>query len=235
LSAGFAYGVAKQFGHAGGIFTKGVNTGKALLKATAHALSRGAISVAQGGTFKSGFASGFASSFFSPGTSLGGDGAGGFTVRTTIAGVVGGTASEIGGGKFSNGAISGAFVHMFNAEAVKINADKANYESLKALSVEIQKVKNMNLDDFNKYVKYGFDEITTAEDFFIAKNHVLAELNIMLNQHTSIVTLYAIRTKKIWDAIVKSVGLYESKDYYIGYACTGAADNCSVSGVYYDK
>ena len=48
---------------------------------------------------------------------MGGDGAGGFTLRTTIAGVVGGTASEIGGGKFSNGAVSGAFVHMFNAEA----------------------------------------------------------------------------------------------------------------------
>ncbi len=72
----------------------------------------------QGATFKSGFASGFASSFFSPGTELGGDGAGGFTLRTTIAGVVGGTASEIGGGKFANGAVSGAFVHMFNAENI---------------------------------------------------------------------------------------------------------------------
>jgi hypothetical protein len=33
-----------------------------------------------------------------------------------MAGVVGGTASELGGGKFSNGAVTGAFVHMFNAE-----------------------------------------------------------------------------------------------------------------------
>jgi len=33
-------------------------------------------------------------------------------------GIVGGTASSIGGGKFSNGAVSGAFVHMFNAEGV---------------------------------------------------------------------------------------------------------------------
>ena len=30
--------------------------------------------------------------------------------------VVGGTASALGGGKFSNGAVSGAFVHMFNHE-----------------------------------------------------------------------------------------------------------------------
>jgi len=32
--------------------------------------------------------------------------------------IVGGTASEIGGGKFSNGAITAAFVHLYNAEGV---------------------------------------------------------------------------------------------------------------------
>ena len=117
ISAGVAFGIGEQFGHAGSIFGKNVKAGQAFIKATAHGLSRGVISMAQGGTFKSGFASGFSSSFFSPGTELGGDGAGGFTLRTTIAGVVGGTASEIGGGKFANGAVSGAFVHMFNAEA----------------------------------------------------------------------------------------------------------------------
>ena len=118
ISAGVAFGIGEQFGHAGSIFGKNVKAGQAFIKATAHGLSRGVISMAQGGTFKSGFASGFSSSFFSPGTELGGDGAGGFTLRTTIAGVVGGTASEIGGGKFANGAVSGAFVHMFNDEAV---------------------------------------------------------------------------------------------------------------------
>ena len=97
-------------------FTKGVKVTKAFGKALAHGISRGAISMAQGGTFRAGFASGFASSFFNPGTALGGDGVEGFTLRTTIAGVVGGTASELGGGKFANGAVSGAFVHMFNGE-----------------------------------------------------------------------------------------------------------------------
>ena len=33
-------------------------------------------------------------------------------------GVVGGTASALGGWKFSNGAVSGAFVHMFNGEGL---------------------------------------------------------------------------------------------------------------------
>jgi len=114
ISAGVAFGIGEGLGHAGGILSKGVSSGQAFIKAAAHGLSRGIISVAQGGTFKSGFASGFASSFFSPGTT----GKGGFLGRTSISAIVGGTASKIGGGKFSNGAVSGAFVHMFNAEGL---------------------------------------------------------------------------------------------------------------------
>ena len=41
--------------------------------------------------------------------------------------VVGGTASALGGGKFANGAMSGAFVHLFNAELkkfVSVNIDE---------------------------------------------------------------------------------------------------------------
>ena len=50
---------------------------------------------------------------------VGTKGYGGFVGRTTIMAIVGGTAAVIGGGKFANGAVSGAFVHMFNAEAMK--------------------------------------------------------------------------------------------------------------------
>ena len=38
--------------------------------------------------------------------------------RTAIAATAGGIATELGGGKFSNGARSAAFVHLFNAEAI---------------------------------------------------------------------------------------------------------------------
>ena len=88
-----------------------------MARAVAHGISRGAIAKARGQTFRSGFWSGFASSAFSPGSSMGGDKTAGFTLRTSIASVVGGTASKLGGGKFANGAVSGAFVHMFNTEA----------------------------------------------------------------------------------------------------------------------
>ena len=40
-----------------------------------------------------------------------------FTLRTTISAVVGGTAAALGGGKFANGAVSAAFVMMYNEMA----------------------------------------------------------------------------------------------------------------------
>jgi len=126
FSAGIAQGIGNGFEstfgleHGATLFSS-AKYGAQILRAASHGISRAIINMAQGGMFKSGFTSGFVASLFSPGTELGGDGTGGFTLRTTIAGVVGGTASEIGGGKFSNGAVSGAFVHMFNAEgAVKL-------------------------------------------------------------------------------------------------------------------
>jgi len=76
-----------------------------------HGLARGAIQTLQGGSFRAGFFSGFSS-----GMSVGTKGYGGFVGRTVMMGVVGGTASALGGGKFSNGAMSGAFTQMFNAE-----------------------------------------------------------------------------------------------------------------------
>jgi len=138
IGAGLAFGIGHMIGlgGAGNLFTKGVNAGKLFIKSALHGLSRGIISMAQGGTFKSGFASGFSSSFFSPGTTIGSDSlgdTGGFGLRTSIAAIVGGTASKLGGGKFSNGAVSGAFVHMFNAEQALMGkgTDWDNYKPTK--------------------------------------------------------------------------------------------------------
>jgi RHS repeat-associated protein len=124
IGAGVAFGVAEVAGHLAGVgslqahaatlIKSGLNKLTAI-KTMLHGLSRGIISKLQGGTFKAGFMSGL-SSAFDIGTKAFGYGAGGFTMRTAVMAIVGGTASALGGGKFSNGAISGAFVHMFNAE-----------------------------------------------------------------------------------------------------------------------
>jgi hypothetical protein len=90
----------------------------------AHATVGGVTSELEGGEFRHGFLSSAASngimhiggvqSFMS------GD-AGGWYVagRTAVAALIGGTAAELSGGKFSNGAWTSALQHLFNAEATK--------------------------------------------------------------------------------------------------------------------
>jgi len=81
-------------------------------RALAHGLSRAMIRVVQGGKALGGFLSGFAGSL------LGGLAKGVQNVdimtKTIMVAIAGGTASVLGGGKFANGAMSAAFVFMFN-------------------------------------------------------------------------------------------------------------------------
>jgi hypothetical protein len=116
ISAGVAQGIGTWMGHSVSFFTEG-SFGPALAKATAHGLSRGVITAAQGGKFGAGFASGFVSSGFAVGKdtfeSLKGAAV---AARTAVMAVVGGMTSQFTGGKFANGAITGAFVHLFNNE-----------------------------------------------------------------------------------------------------------------------
>jgi len=79
-------------------------------QAIKHGILRGVITANNGGKFGAGFAGGFISSAFSVATS----GYGNTYSRTAIMAVVGGTASHLTGGKFVNGAFSGAFIYLFN-------------------------------------------------------------------------------------------------------------------------
>ena len=55
----------------------------------------------------------------------------GKTARTLVAAAVGGTVSRITGGKFANGAITAAFVHLFNTEGgVLLDAKKQVFGEL---------------------------------------------------------------------------------------------------------
>ncbi|CAA6825561.1 MAG: Unknown protein [uncultured Sulfurovum sp.] len=108
-------GAANMIGHGTGVFAK-VRSYGSVAKATLHGLSRMAIAKLQYGTAKGSFLSGLAGSI------LGGYVAKNFSqahiaVKTTIAAIAaiaGGTASAIGGGKFANGAMGGAFIMLFN-------------------------------------------------------------------------------------------------------------------------
>lgn len=96
----------------GEVFATGNNLvfGKLLLKPLLHGAFQGGLSYGNGSSFASGFYAGMFSSI-----------SGGLTSNTEttfgriiIGAVAGGVGAEIGGGKFANGAVTGAFVMMFN-------------------------------------------------------------------------------------------------------------------------
>lgn len=97
-----------------------------VLHAAAHGVLGGVTNTLMGGKFKDGFISAAAGAY--AGTSgligkIAGSGVIPNTVstRTAIAGVIGGTVSEVSGGKFANGAYSAAFGHLFNTENALAN------------------------------------------------------------------------------------------------------------------
>ncbi len=111
-------GVGDVLRAAGAVMQSGFDLARVLV----HGVVQGALSVAQGGSFLNGFAVGAAGEGADVGMKAEGlysvQGDEGVAMRTAIAGVAGGTASVLTGGKFANGAVSAAFAHLFNDEAV---------------------------------------------------------------------------------------------------------------------
>jgi hypothetical protein len=119
FSGGFAAGVAEgtaayfnigsKAAHSASFFSGGSTT-VAAFKAVAHGVSRALIAKAQGNNARSAFISGFMSSGFAAPKSWGMFGG------TMATAAVAGTVSQATGGKFANGAVTGAYVHLFNGE-----------------------------------------------------------------------------------------------------------------------
>ena len=178
--------------------------GKALL----HGIARAAISKAQGGKWSAGFWSGFAGSALAPLTEK----------SIAAAAIVGGTASELGGGKFANGAVSAAFVHMYNEGAHEelIKADNATVESLEFLSSETSKVASMNQSQFENYFDVSYE---TKGDFSNAKFKLVTDLTSMTLQHTSVVAgnnlIMGIKT--IYDIATFGLMNHDSTTRYMVY------------------
>lgn len=82
-------------------------------RAMAHGVSGGTIAEVRGDGFASGFFAGTASSFVSHAEFSSNWGS---TQHAIAAAVVGGTAARLGGGKFENGAVTGAFQFLFNSK-----------------------------------------------------------------------------------------------------------------------
>jgi len=97
VGAGLSFGIGSSIGSLGG-------------KALAHGATSAFMTRARGGKWNSGFWSGFAGTMLSPLTGM----AKGYYAKVASSAIVAGTISTISGGKFANGAMSGAFRFMFN-------------------------------------------------------------------------------------------------------------------------
>lgn len=117
VSAGAADLVGTGFS-AGGRFAE-----YASLKPIVHGVVQGGIRQATGGKFIHGFMSATFADLAAPSIGRINGFDGDVAARTAIAAAIGGTAEAIGGGKFANGAITGAFVHLFNSERHKLQQE----------------------------------------------------------------------------------------------------------------
>ncbi len=131
----------------------------------AHAVAGGVFSVLQGGKFGHGFVSagvtksfstyaGFDYSNRAPEAVIG---------RTIAASIVGGTTSRVSGGKFTNGAITAAFGHMFNAESGIKKAAKATQNTRRQRLISGAQDGHLTLEEANYWWAHGNGQDLTVD------------------------------------------------------------------------
>jgi len=159
VSAGVANAIGGIWGASGSL---GARAGRAVL----HGLSRAVIAKAQGGRWSAGFWSGFASSALSPLASS----ASTLEGKVALSAIVGGTASELGGGKFANGAVTAAFVMMYNewAHTTYPTKDKFLYvkdriDLNKEALLAGAKDGHLTLDEAIAWYRYGGGKSLTVD------------------------------------------------------------------------
>ena len=103
VTSGFTFGIGEFFANKEGFISE-------LTKASFHGLNQGVAHEAMGGSFEHGFLAGSFVSLAQQPTLL----ASTPEQKVVISSIVGGTVSSLGGGKFANGALSAAFIQMYN-------------------------------------------------------------------------------------------------------------------------
>ncbi len=146
-----------------------LSAGQVMQQIAAHAVLGGIIADLQGGKFGHGFVSaGFTKSVMGgAGFNYNNKSFGAVTGRTLTAALVGGTTSKLSGGKFSNGAVTAAIAHLFNAESGGDEKQSfASYFGERVLSGQVRDdLKNV----LGAYFKIASGEITFAGGWFLKK------------------------------------------------------------------
>ncbi|OJA03627.1 hypothetical protein BGC33_05610, partial [Bathymodiolus thermophilus thioautotrophic gill symbiont] len=156
--------------------------------------------------------------------------------RTAIAATAGGAVAVLGGGKFSNGARSAAFVHLFNAEGMSL---------AKTAGDEIRRIFGLSEGAYNnEFSQYGYTGGTDKDNVFLSKLSLKTDLTKIVSNGINKQfkpTYYDIASDPvsmmgnklgIFGSILNAVGLYNTLNtntkYIIHYKCLRI--DCHVSG-----
>jgi hypothetical protein len=154
--------------------------------------SRFPINVLQnGGKFLSGFASGFMSSAFALGRNVLGQSA--IIARTAISAIIGGVSSMLAGGKFLSGAVSAAFVHLFNNERAEftLRHSKPYYEE----DTRILQIKALAIS------KMSYKEVLIAQE----KERLYGQISVVLG--TSAISFTALVSRYGYTAAIEIIAV----------------------------
>ena len=167
-SIGSAFAACKRC--VGSALGSQLNAASLAAKSTLHGIAGGVMNVLQGGKFGHGFASASVTQLASGAIGRIDAGSGRSFNRVAVAAVLGGTVSEVTGGKFANGAIVGAFSRAFNDETemrrqartgemsmegrldVAVYGEDAGYQNCGMLETCVDKASGL-LDDVREQVE----------------------------------------------------------------------------------
>jgi RHS repeat-associated protein len=158
------------------------------VKAIGHGVVQGASNVAQGGKFSHGFFSGAVSGAVAPWINNQLDSR---IAKVAVSAIVGGTTSAICGGKFANGAVTGAFVMMYNdfmherAAELKEKIENMTSEQTERLSTHDKLLVNAAHEYATQMENsHGFIQESVTELKFLGKKFLIDLL--VPNQNHSI-------------------------------------------------
>ena len=137
----------------------------ALYSALAHGVTGSAISLAQGGSWDSGFLAGFGAGVVS-----GFMGGANIALKAVAAALVGGTASAMGGGKFASGAVTGAFALLAGEGLKALRQSHYNRNRINEANLEKIGLGDTGLTD-EKLINEGFTKSKYRAKVFHDRKH----------------------------------------------------------------
>lgn len=193
FSAGLFGAIGTSFGP-----TAGLSIAGKVAKTLAHGMAGGVTSVLRGGKFKEGFVSAGMSqvlevtgAYNKMGVRAGARGFAGRTKNVVVSALVGGTMSKAVGGKFANGAITGAFSRMFNDHAHELAKEARAVE----ISIEQQEIRMMQKRIYSsgaQYARSGNYYTSVDRDGNVSYVDLTNPPNGMLANSTPILNVFAV-------------------------------------------